>query len=96
MPVPKFFRPEVVLRGGRDGGDVRGLKGPPNSYLRGGGDRVFETDAQGRVIRDITPKRVKVRHQNPAPHGVFEEMLEIRGPVCAEDLALLRRMGAIK
>jgi len=44
----------------------------------------------------FTPKRVKVRHQNPAPHGVFEEMLEMRGPVSAEDLALLRRMGAIK
>ncbi len=57
---------------------------------------MFETDAQGRVIRDITSKRVKVRHQNPAPHGIFEEMLEIRGPVCAEDMALLRRMGVIK
>jgi hypothetical protein len=26
----------------------------PNSFIRGGGDHVFETDAQGKVIRDIS------------------------------------------
>jgi hypothetical protein len=95
--MPKEYRPEIVLAGGPSGQFVRGLKGPPNSYVRGGGDRVFETDAEGKVIRDITPQRVKVRRQNPSPSGVvFEEMEKSGSPVSAEDLVILRRMGVLR
>ena len=73
------------------------LKGPPNSYVRGGGDRVFETDDQGKVIREISLLRVKNRQENPSPSGaVFEKMKKADTQVSAEDLAILRRMGVLR
>lgn len=95
--MPKQYRPEIVLAGGRSGEFVLGLKGPSNSYVRGGGDRVFETDAQGKVIREISLERVKTRHGNPSRSGeVFEKMKKSDNPVSAEDLAILRRMGVLR
>jgi RHS repeat-associated protein len=55
----RAIRSDVVLSGGRTGGKVKGLTGPPNSVVRGGGERLFVTDDQGQVILDITGKRVK-------------------------------------
>ncbi|GAA5533981.1 hypothetical protein Dalu01_02389 [Deinococcus aluminii] len=54
-------RKDVVLPGGGRGGEkVKNLTGPPNSAVRGaGGNRVYVTDSQGRVIKDITRDRVK-------------------------------------
>jgi hypothetical protein len=77
--VPKQYRPDIVLTGGRSGEFVLGLKGPPNSYVRGGGDRVFETDGQGKVVREISLDRVKHRRENNSPTGaVFERSEEVR------------------
>jgi hypothetical protein len=98
MATNKVRRPDVVMPGGPDGGKVLGIKGPPNSFIRGGGDHVFETDAQGKVIRDISLSlnRVKVRKQhNAGSKGIFEDMVK-DGPPTAADIALLRQMGIIK
>jgi hypothetical protein len=98
MATNKVRRPDVVMPGGPDGGKVLGIKGPPNSFIRGGGDHVFETDAQGKVIRDISLSlnRVKVRKQhNAGSKGIFEDMVK-DGPPNAADIALLRQMGIIK
>jgi hypothetical protein len=95
--VPKQYRPDIVLTGGRSGEFVLGLKGPPNSYVRGGGDRVFETDGQGKVVREISLDRVKHRRENNSPTGaVFERMKKSDNPLSAEDLAILRRMGVLR
>jgi hypothetical protein len=95
--MPKQFKPDVTLHGGPAGELVRSLKGPSNSYVKGGGDRVFETDAQGKVIRDITPQRVKMRKQHKGPDNqIFEEMEKVPGSVSAADLAILRKMGVLK
>jgi hypothetical protein len=48
-----------VLSGGRSGQLVKNLTGPANSVLRGGGERAFVTNAEGKVILDITKDRVK-------------------------------------
>jgi hypothetical protein len=94
MPTGKTLRPAVFVSGGRSGEDVLGIKSFPNSFIRGGGDHVFETDAQGKVIRDISLalNRVKVRKQHKPPH----ETMEKQGPPNAADIALLKQMGAIK
>ena len=52
-------RPDVVLSGGRSGELAKTLVGPPSSIVRGGGARAFVTDAEGRVVLDITANRVK-------------------------------------
>ncbi len=58
---------------------------------------MFETDAQGKIIRDITPQRVKVRRQHRSPSGlVFEEMEKSDHPVGAEEVVILKRMGVLK
>lgn len=72
----KSYKPEVVLNGGRSGEYVLTLTGPPNSYVRGGGDRVFETDAQGQIIRDITPLRYNTRKKNTDPQGIVHEFMD--------------------
>jgi len=66
----KTNRPDVVRSGGRRGEKVVGIKGPPNSVIRGnptrgGGNRAFETDGSGRVVREVTRDRVKVRINDP-------------------------------
>ncbi len=53
------LRPDIVLSGGRSGELVKNLTGPANSVLRGGGERAFVTDAEGKVILDVTKTRVK-------------------------------------
>lgn len=94
--MSKQFRPDITLNGNRSGDVVRSLKGPANSYVRGGGDRVFETDAQGRIVRDLTPSRVKVRIENKAPNGeVFYEMEKTGKPLSAADKAILKTMGVL-
>jgi len=57
--VAPTIRPDVTLSGGRSGERVKDLEGPPNSIVKGGGERAFETDDTGRVIKDITRDRVK-------------------------------------
>lgn len=55
------IRTDVTLpEGGRSGQRVKNLTGPPNSAARGaGGNRVYITDSEGRVVKDITRNRVK-------------------------------------
>lgn len=75
------------------------FRGPPSSLLRGGdvargshagSARAFVTDHQGRIIREITRDRVKVRITRTNPDGqVFEQFRKV-GPPTAEDLQLLR------
>jgi hypothetical protein len=52
-------RPDVVLKGGRSGQNVKNLVGPPNAAVRGAGERAFITNDKGHVIMDITRSRVK-------------------------------------
>jgi RHS repeat-associated protein len=52
-------RPDVALSGGRSGELVKDLTGPPNSVVRGSGQRAFVTNDKGQVILDITKERVK-------------------------------------
>jgi RHS repeat-associated protein len=56
--TPQVLR-DVVLRGGRGGENVKDLVGPPNSVVRGGGERAFVTNDKGQVVLDITRGRVK-------------------------------------
>ncbi len=95
--MAKAYRRDVTLNGGRSGEEVIRLIGPPNSYVLGGGDRVFETDGQGRVVRDITPLRYNIRCQNTDPLGVVRELMDKthRKPT-PEDYEVLRKMGVVK
>ena len=54
-------RTDIVLSGGRSGQNVKNLKGPPNSVLKGSGQRqrIFVTNDKGEVIFDITRTRTK-------------------------------------
>jgi RHS repeat-associated protein len=52
-------RPDVELSGGRSGEKVKNLTGPADSAVKGGGERIFVTDGQGRVVKDITKDRTK-------------------------------------
>jgi hypothetical protein len=47
------------LSGGRSGSNVKNLIGPPNSAVRGGGQRAFATNDKGEVILGITLERLK-------------------------------------
>lgn len=96
--MAKAYRRDVTRTGGRSGEDVTKLTGlPPNSYILGGGDRVFETDDHGKVIRDITPQRYNVRSKNTDPQGFVHEFMDKthRQPT-PEDIEILRKMGVIK
>jgi RHS repeat-associated protein len=53
------LRPDVQLKGGRGGQNVKNLVGPRNSVVKGSNGRVYLTDDQGRVIADITTQRTK-------------------------------------
>jgi hypothetical protein len=94
--MPKEYLPNLIVPGGRNGANVTSIRTKPNSFVRGAGDRVFETGQDGKVIRDIGKDRVKLRekHQNEAGE-VFEKM-EKAGPPNSEDLDILRRMGVLK
>ena len=52
-------RPDVRLSGGRSGQGVKNLVGPPNSAVKGGGERIFVTNGEGEIVLDITRDRVK-------------------------------------
>ena len=87
----KILRPETVRSGGRGGQRVLDIEGPPNSIIRGqptrsGGPRAFETDEAGRVVREITPDRVKIRQIDPK---TGREFFEKSGPPSADDLRIL-------
>jgi hypothetical protein len=58
-PGGPSLRGDIALSGGRSGQNVKNLVGPPNSAVRGGGDRIFITNDKGQVILDITRDRVK-------------------------------------
>ena len=74
--------------------------GEPNSIIRGsdvargsGGKRAFITDENGRIIREITQQRVKVRTANPLPDGRIREVFDkLPGSPSAEDLKVLDRL----
>lgn len=69
--------------GGRSGQNVKLLVGPADSVFRGGGERLFVTDAAGRVILDITRDRVK-----PVLPGVG---FEAKRPLTPEERAVFER-----
>ena len=79
------LRPDISLSGGRSGQGVKFLTGPPNSAVKSTGPgRVFVTDAQGRVIFDITADRVK-----PVTPGVgFGD----KRPPTFEELELIKKL----
>ena len=56
---------------------------------RGGGKRAFITDENGRIVREITPQRVKVRVSNTLPDGTVRETFRKIGPPTARDLKIL-------
>jgi len=68
--------------------------GGSNSIIRGtdvarkgGGKRASITDANGRIVREITPQRVKERVSNTLPDGTVRETFrKIDGPPSADDL----------
>jgi len=79
-------RPDIVLKGGRSGQNVKNLVGPANTAVRGGGERVFITNEKGLVILDITKSRVK---------PVIPGQGFVRGgerPPTAEELDILSRV----
>ncbi|NWO07312.1 MAG: RHS domain-containing protein [Alteromonadaceae bacterium] len=64
--------------------DRLNFRGDPNSIVRGadvarkgGGKRAFITDENGRIIREITPQRVKERVTNPLPDGTTRETFSV-------------------
>jgi hypothetical protein len=97
LPKPKALLPNYVVPGRRDGKDVLRILGPPNSYVRGGKDNVFELDDRGLVARQFSPERVKLReqHTNPKTGQVHEKWSE-KVAVSKADLDILRKMGVIK
>lgn len=52
-------RPDVILKGGRSGQNVKNAVSEANSVIKGSNGRVFVTDQNGKVILDITKDRVK-------------------------------------
>ena len=70
-------------------------RGSPNTILRGtevnrgDGFRVFITDTGGKIIKEITSQRVKIRISNIAPDGSLFETFRKIGPPTAEDLKIL-------
>ena len=82
------------LRSTKDRLDFRG---EPNSVIRGtdvarkgGGKRAFVTDGEGKIIREITPQRSKVRKVTGTnPEGQTFEKFEKIIPTPPEDLKIL-------
>jgi RHS repeat-associated protein len=78
------LRPNVVKFGGRGEANVTKIIGPPNSVIRGGGQRIFVTDKSGKVVLDITKDRVK-----PVINGALGPK---RFSLTKSEIALLNRM----
>jgi len=94
---PKALLPNYVAPGGRSGKNVLQILGPPNSYIRGGGDNVFELNDRGLVERQFSPERVKLREQHTDPKtGQVYEGWSDKGAVSNAELDILRKMGVIK
>lgn len=94
--MAKKYLPELIVPGGRNGQNVTSILSEPNSFIRGRANHVFETDDHGKVIRDITPERVKIREEHRNLEGkIFERMEKVGRPNPA-DLEVLRRMGVTK
>lgn len=55
-----------------------------------GSKRAFVTDERGRIIREVTQDRVKVRFENEVSSGKVFEGFRKAGPPSAKDLGLLR------
>lgn len=53
------IRPDVVIKGGRSGQNVKNAVSEANSVIKGSNGRVYVTDQTGKVILDITKDRVK-------------------------------------
>jgi hypothetical protein len=94
---PKTFRTDIEIPTGRSGQKIP-LDSVPNSYVRGAGDHVFETDETGRIIRDISPQRVKNYGFNTAPDGsVYRKPVpHPHPPPSPTDIDILRSMGILK
>ncbi|WP_341581978.1 RHS repeat-associated core domain-containing protein [Marinobacter metalliresistant] len=79
--------------------DRLNFRGDPNSIVRGadvarkgGGKRAFITDENGRIIREITPQRVKERVTNPLPDGTTRETFRKIGSPSADELKILNKL----
>ncbi|KID56180.1 hypothetical protein JF50_18045 [Pseudoalteromonas luteoviolacea] len=59
---------------------------------KGGGSRVFITDDKGKIIREITPQRVKERVTNVLPDGSIRESFKKVGAPSADDLKILEKL----
>ena len=94
--MAKEYLPNLLVPGGRNGDGVTAIRTKHNSFVRGGGDHVFETDQDGKVIRDIDPNRVKARERHHSPAGQVFEKMEKTGSTSADDLEILRRMRVLK
>jgi hypothetical protein len=87
-------RPDATpLSGGRSGQNVKNLKAEPNSFVPGSPGRIYATNENGEVVRDITKERVK----NVIPGQGFEHdkngVIE-REPTAQERQALGKIWGA--
>ena len=94
---------QTVVREGTSGlGSTRArleFRGPANAVIRGGNvgrgpnagtARAFVTDGEGRIVREITRDRVKVRTPNPNPvTGEIFETFDKAGLPTPEDLRIL-------
>jgi hypothetical protein len=91
-PQPKLqMRPDITLSGGRSG-QIGNLCSVPNSVVKGSQGRVFVTDQQGRVIKDVTAARTKIVEHGP--YGPKINKLE-RAPT-AEELGWIEALWRIR
>jgi hypothetical protein len=97
MVLPDYKLP-AKKGGGRGGGDVLRVLGPPNSYIRGGGANIFETDDRGLVVRQFTSERIKTRAQNTDPKTgqVYEFWSEKDFNVGRAELDIIKKLGKEK
>jgi len=58
---------------------------------KGGGKRAFVTDGEGKITKEITKDRTKVRRSNTSPKGTFEYREKIK-PTPKEDLKILDKI----
>jgi hypothetical protein len=53
------IRPDIVVKGGRSGQNVKNVVTEANSVVKGSNGRVYVTDQSGKVVLVITKDRVK-------------------------------------